>query len=583
MKKVLALVLSLMIVLSMVPNVVFGAAGSPPAHQKIRRDNPDGTYTIALNVKGEAEKKAQKINVIVIVDTSGSMSFPADDSGRTTANNTTIGHYGNISNSYRRLYYRSGGTYYPEGTGPEATQRHGTVYQHSGDNWQTYTGTRYNFTNNDSRMESTQVAVNSLASSLLAKNSSTTPDAVEMALVTFASGSNTAISKTTSYDTFSNAVNGLIAYGATNWESALRTANGVSFGDDNQTFVIFFSDGAPTMYGTNSGNGQEQTANMNASYNAAVDDAQTLANKVTPDNFYTIFAFGEDFGATYMTNITAAAGAPESNNYSASDTTGLQAAFDEILNKIEMAGFQDVAMEDGTTSNVSTSSGSSQLLVIDENSYKYYRAGGYNEDGTTKYNPSANTMTVGDTTVNLGVEWQSTDNPAPPAAKLDENGSVIWDLSELGLLENEVTYTVTFKCYPSQTTLDYVAAIKNDPSFWNTLDPEEQKYIDKNGNLMTNTSASLSWEDTREGGGHGPTAFNDLPAVTTTAVEQLTVAKAWENDLDQQEAEEVVITLLRDEEEFSTFTLGEKSGSGDDAPRDWDESFYIAVGIIDED
>ena len=78
------------------------------------------------------------------------------------------------------------------------------------------------------------------------------------------------------------------------------------------------------------GDGQEEEPNMERSYTQAIDDATTLATKIKPANFYTIFAYGQSFGATYMANLTTAAGAPEANNYSASNTAALQEAFAEI-------------------------------------------------------------------------------------------------------------------------------------------------------------------------------------------------------------------------------------------------------------
>ena len=73
MKKLLTVLLSLVIVLSMIPHVAFAAAGDVPDHAKVLKVNDDGTFTIALNVTGDSEKQIQKVNVIVIVDRSGSM------------------------------------------------------------------------------------------------------------------------------------------------------------------------------------------------------------------------------------------------------------------------------------------------------------------------------------------------------------------------------------------------------------------------------------------------------------------------------------------------------------------------------
>ena len=50
------------------------AAGDIPAHEKTRTSNNDGTYKISLSVTGDVTKKPNKANVIVILDSSGSMN-----------------------------------------------------------------------------------------------------------------------------------------------------------------------------------------------------------------------------------------------------------------------------------------------------------------------------------------------------------------------------------------------------------------------------------------------------------------------------------------------------------------------------
>ena len=95
----------------------------------------------------------------------------------------------------------------------------------------------------------------------------------------------------------------------------------------------------------------------------------------------------------------------------------------DILAKIEMAGFADAEIDDGTTNQVTTTSGEVAKLLELVPNFKYYRSGG-----------SYGTMQP----------WAD----APEATI--ENGEVKWDLSSEGVLENGVKYTVTFDCYPSQ-------------------------------------------------------------------------------------------------------------------------------------
>ena len=516
---------------SLVVNKNLKAAGTVPDHTKGLTANGDGTYKLSLDVKGEAEKKAPKVNVIVIVDRSGSMGDKVVTGVRYDATNSTDdGLYGLVDGEYvslTRQWSYSGGEW---------------RFYYNGNR---YTGQRYRRveeTSDDTRMDATKVAVNSLASTLLAYNGKdgNPSDTVEMALVTFATTAQTTLGETTSSTTFTNAVNNIsVATGnaaGTNWEAALKQANTISFGsnDNDPTFVIFFSDGAPTFYDRNNGGtngtGREEEPNMANSYNAATDDAKTLATKVGTNNFYTIFAFGKDYGATYMTNLTTAAGAPSGNNYSASDTTALQNAFNDILTKIEMAGIANATINDGTTHNVKTTSGQiANLLEVDEDSFIYYKN---------------------------GVEWSD----APKATFNKTTGEVEWDLSSLGVLENGVTYKVTFDVYPSQYTYDIVSEMKNGDLNWLSLDENVRKYLDANGNLKTNTSATLHYKDTRVGD-QPKTADYTNPKPVATETFKIGAHKEWVNLLDDkvQNDKDLILTVTRDGEEFHEVTLNKNN------------------------
>ena len=558
-KKVLTILLSVFMCLGMlhIPSLgteVRAAAGDVPDHEKTLIVNDDGTYTIALNVTGDSEKKIQKVNVIVIVDKSGSMDEESGTGAYVRSNQNGTNMYGFVDGEYVPLTRTDHGW----GTNPRYTYTYGNGIR--------YTGQRYQYDSTASRLQATKEAVNGLASTLLSYNGKgdNPDDTVEMALVSFATASTTDVTSTTEVDTYVNAVNGLTIpngnQAGTNWESALQRAKNITFNNDGDpTYVIFFSDGAPTFYlnaqGGTAGSGYEQEPNMSNSYNAATDDAAALAQQVGVDNFYTIFAYGSDAGRTYMTNLTSAAGVPAENNYSASSTAELNDAFAAILESIEMAGIGNVGITDGTTSSVTTTTGQvSNLLTVDTTSYKYYRAGG-TENGEEKYDSSANN--------GLGEEWTDA-----PAAKF-EGGAVKWNID--GVLENDVTYTVTFDCWPSQTTLDIVADIKNDPSSYDKLDANIKNYIDENGNLKTNTTASMTYVDTRTGQ-TGNTGFENPRPVETKAVQQLAVTKEWENELDSQSAKPITLTVTRDGADKYTVNLSNDNH--------WESSVFVSIGII---
>ncbi len=512
------------------------AAGEKPYIYKDRQPNRDGTYKISLDVKGESEKQVPKVNVIVIVDRSGSMGEGSGTSGihYTATNSNDTGLYGLVNGEYVPLIRHGGAgnrTFWYDDNGTEVR----------------YTGQRYRRSDGSmTRMQATQKAVKNLSDTLLANNSveGNPDDTVEMALVSFATTAGTNIIKTNDPAEFNQALLGLNANGGTNWEDALDEANGINFGDNDPTYVIFFSDGSPTFHSSDGGYGNwnqgygvygtggETEPNMERSYTQATDDASTLAAKVGADKFYTIFAYGTTVGAGYMSDLTTAAGAPAGNNYSASNTAELEDAFAEILENIQLAGIADAVISDGTTNEVKVGSQIVELLEVDESSYKYYKT---NESGDF-------------------VKWDKPESEPKLQAKL-VNGAVVWDLKEEGVLENGVTYRVTFDVYPSQTTYDYIADLENGVIEYGDLPTEVRQYLHQNGNaidgytysLDTNTeNVTLTYDDTRDEAGPQTIDFNKLPSVNTIA-DSISISKDWDNTIDSHDKAPVDVRLLKND------------------------------------
>ena len=182
-----------------------------------------------------------------------------------------------------------------------------------------------------------------------------------------------------------------------------------------------------------------------------------------------------------------------------------------------MAGIGNVEVNDPTTAGVS-SSGIANLLEVDETSFTYYKNGQPWPEGKTDY-----------------------------PAVLNEAGEVVWDLSELGLLEDGVTYEVQFDVYPSQDTYDLIADLKNGTKNYDSLDANIKKYLHKNGDsytLDTNTrdennvsTATITYTDSRITDPTDPnygeqtyTYTNPSPVVTDSS--KIVVEKKWENDFE---------------------------------------------------
>lgn len=200
---VVALVAALAVVVGGI-GFAFAASGDTPPHAKTIKDNKDGTYTVALNVTGDAEKKPSKANVIVIFDTSSSMNTATGNTEVTYTPTSSTGGwyyqdnlYGLIDGEYRQLTRTV--------TGNWLNQTYHFWY-----NGQEYTGQRYTRQeSNQSRLQAAEEAVNGLAAALLEYNGKdgNPDDTIEMALVDFANTAEIAQQPTTDYDTFAAVVN----------------------------------------------------------------------------------------------------------------------------------------------------------------------------------------------------------------------------------------------------------------------------------------------------------------------------------------------------------------------------------------
>ncbi|MBR4230969.1 MAG: Cna B-type domain-containing protein [Bacilli bacterium] len=550
-----------------------------PEHNKDLIDNEDGTYTLSLEVTGDSIPESNNktnVNVIIVYDTSQSMS-------------TTAG-----TSSYRR--------------GDQA-----------------------------------EAVVHGFISSLAEYQDKTDPSNIEMALVTFDATGNTRRGLTTNLDSIlsffdSNGTNGRtnFNYGTlgTNWQAALELTEGIiTNSDHDKTYVIFVTDGAPTA-----ANGISTIVAPSSSlstllryYNEALPFARSVQGGENTE-LYGIYIYGDeaDLLDDLMYNSFQAAGEERTvgentvsapNYYNASETSFLQTAIDDIKGQVIQAmGVSSVQVVDGTTSSIK---GTFHLLDIDETSYEYWLSmdvtpvegqndtysnsttgstitftnNGTNYTGTWTDSKGSHSIT-GDivsftdenniTKTIFKIQWTAEGNglhsEAPTAAELitDENGndSVVWDLSSHGVLLNGVTYTVTFKVWPSQYTLDTIADLKNHPENYDTLDPEVQQYIERNGEgddvsytLKTNTEAYITFVDTRPGGtNNGISNFDNPDPVNTIYTQSLAITKDWVNNIDTRPKRPIQINVLQDGEIFNTIELNEDNN--------YSSSSYISVGIM---
>lgn len=485
--------------------------------------NGDGTYDITLSVTGvvEQHENITKASVIVIFDTSGSMNWEMASSN--TPSNSA-----------------------------------------------------------NSRMSIAKKAVKNLATELLGKTDSDGNKLVQMALVSFSTtaevynfGTETDVTPkyTSNASTFNAAVDTLSAGGITNWEQALDKANALEVPRDTPTYVIFVSDGDPTVhisrrnltdrqvYDMQYGDyydGDEDGLNGSSSYNTASTIRQGLFgfsagvydeehyNAAVPagqailtagKEFYTI---GLSTSVTRMSDFTTAVGAASNHYFPATSQDELTEAFDSIADAVTSnLGFTNVSIDDGVT----------QMTTIESDALTGTPTNFVYRKGTNQTDPTQNPVWTGDDV---------------PVAEITNDHHVIWDVASIGTLENGVTYSVTFTIWPSQESYNIIADINNgiirdaEGNIVRTGTPDEayaaqpesirRQIVIKDGvyTLLTNTGANVHYmyNDVEGSGGVEVKKEGSMPLDTT----YFSMTKDWVNVLPDDTRTAQVLARVDDED-----------------------------------
>ncbi len=548
---------------------------TPPAHNKVLTPNADGTYTLSLSVTGSkttSSEESGKADVIVVLDTSGSM---AEDESSYEVSKT--GRYGyNWRNGHFSLYKKENGQYYKLTSDDYA----GTVYQKYSYPWEDYyepyNGTRYIYNATGTRIDVAKSAVNALAEQLLSQNTDEINPQIRLSLITFNNLASLRTRWTSDISAFKKSVSEIICRknnGGTNWEDALDEANKLQTREDADVYVIFVSDGEPTFRNTpdgqshwndngefnfHQGNPHNYYGSGNSDLNGknfqwALDKAIKIVK--ADKNLYCIGAFGQE---DQMLELAKKSEAGEKNYYSASNQQALLAAFADIATRItNELGYKNITITDPLTEMTSTS-----LEVAADGTvsgFTYTRSGGtYGTGKTWEDAPKAN---FDGTTVTWNLK--------------NEDGSDIY-------LENGVTYTVSFKVWPSPEAYETVAAIMNGED---VAKPDGiVQLTDGSYGLNTNGKATIKYtqvETTTSGGSttetttDGETDFTN-PAPIPLNVGKLTVTKVWEDSFSDSH-NEVTLEIQQDGASFKTVTLNEDN--------EWKADVYVAPGIktVDDD
>ena len=536
-----------------------------PTFSKSSTNQGDGTNLISLSIKG-AEKpvvQATPADVIVVFDNSYSMSF----------------------------YNMSGGT----------------------------SGTK--------RLQLAKDAVNNMADTLL--NGANTD--VRIALVSFGTDAEVEQEFTDNYDTFSGKVNALTGPSSerTNWEKGLylaNTSNQLEIRDTAATFVVFITDGDPTVrmsrgdltneelrshgmsdsYYNGSylfGDGNMNETNYEDCYNPSVPRVQEIVG--SNKSFY---AIGVSSDVSRLEQLMTDAGQSAENAFPCTDEDGLAEAFAAITQSIQSAlGFGDVEITDGITALTNMQLKKS-MQTVDETSFKYYRWGGKKETTVDGETVITNDKYGADEAHKS--EWTTREADGCDSAIYNhETGCVEWNMGDGFQLEDGVTYIVSFRVWPSQDAYDTIANLNNGTETYSTLDPtikaqiEELQAPDPEHNipgsytLKTNTDTlNATYKKTTKTGGVvsvSDETENDAEFVEGTiqnmslASDKMTLKKEWAHEFNDSHAGDQVKFYLKVDDDGYYQNDGTVKPSETNADSlvlgnpDWQESIFIAPGMMD--
>ena len=267
------------------------ALEAAPEHQKYIKKNAEDDYTLTLNVKGmyDSETTIPMIDVLLIVDKSGSMNWKMDEDA-----DPKRGEDSRMDVLKRVVTETDGLT--------------------------------------DSILENAQMAVVTYSGSN--KGSDIPWNDAELLQ-----------DWTNQKDTVNNAVNNIQAGGGTNCEAGLRTGATAleSSRTDAKKFVIFLSDGDAGYYYGESG--YTLGVGSGSSKNAR-EHAIAQVRKITGlEGFYTI-GMTNSSSSDFLTTLANSSSAPKKQFYPANDTEALKKAFQNIVGEITEFTCRNVTITD---------------------------------------------------------------------------------------------------------------------------------------------------------------------------------------------------------------------------------------------
>ena len=512
------------------------STSSSGAPTKTVTANGDGTYTLKLSVTGQSSSTTvtTPTEAVLVMDISGSMN---DDVTTYTKLTTTPSqwrtYYGFVNGDYVKVTYSYlYETWYYQGEDDE-------YYAYSGD---FYTAS----TTGETRLDVAKAAAKTTVKQLL-------DSGVTVKLVTFSTKASAAQTLTSS--NYASVIDGLKANGGTNWEAGLTNAEAAltKDGKTNEN-VIFMSDGNPTFRNSRNGyndyndqygvygNGNSDPNNRN--YNAAKTVAANKIVKTDKAEFYSIGVFGNVSNMQSLAKDAYDDQSTAKNYYSASDSASLQAAFADIVKKIQNTiSRTNFNVTDTLTTNTDSTVTHNAIFIGSAGNFKYEIT---DADGTIT--PSNAEMVGAATVSDKTINWKA---KTPPNGQTYSVSAIIWPNQDaVDKAAKEGAYTLmtnvgtsdqaTYDEVKTTTQSDPTAGIsgltksgsnytytytKNGQSTTVTLQPDGQGgYTDGNGATLVKKDGVWTLKVPNV------TEFTSGEMAVSAASTTLKINKVWEND-----------------------------------------------------
>ena len=552
------------------------STSSSGAPTKTVTANGDGTYTLKLSVTGQSSSTTvtTPTEAVLVMDISGSMN---DDVTTYTKLTTTPSqwrtYYGFVNGDYVKVTYSYlYETWYYQGEDDE-------YYAYSGD---FYTAS----TTGETRLDVAKAAAKTTVKQLL-------DSGVTVKLVTFSTKASAAQTLTSS--NYASVIDGLKANGGTNWEAGLTNAEAALTKDDKTNKnVIFMSDGDPTY--RNRANGGVSGNGNSDPYGYNYDAAQKVANDIVKNKkaeFYSIGVFGN---VSNMQNLAKDAyGVTTAKNYySASDSASLQAAFADIVKKIQNTiSRTNFNVTDTLTTNTDSTVTHNATFIGSAGNFKYEIT---DADGKTRVSDAATVgaATVSDKTIN----WKA---KTPPNGQTYSVSVIIWPN------QDAVDKAAKEGAYILETNVGKTNVGTSDKATYDEVKTTTQSDPTAGISGLTKSGSNYTYTYTKNGqsttvilqpdGQGGYTDGNDatlqqkdgvwtlkVPNVTeftsgkmnvSAASTTLKINKVWKNDATSHDHDKITVKIVTTEDgqdtDYLTGTIG--------ASGNWEADMAVAPGL----